>query len=82
MLRQILPFLISTFNVCADCVLEGRVGHVPSHPDIVTSEKLMRRIPLIRIVENVTQRGYENFGAVMDSVAAVTVAVVREKFGS
>ena len=31
-------------------------------------------------MEDMTQRGYENFGAVMDSVAAVVVAVVREKF--
>jgi hypothetical protein len=32
------------------------------------------------IVENMAQRGYENFDAVMDSVAAVIVAIVRECF--
>jgi hypothetical protein len=37
----------------------------------------MRRI---MIVENMTQRGYENFGAVVDSVAAVIEAIVRECF--
>jgi hypothetical protein len=41
------------------------------------TEEEMRRI---MIVENMTQRGYENFGAVMDSVAAVIVAIVRECF--
>jgi hypothetical protein len=34
------------------------------------------------IVENITQRGYESFGAVMDSVAAVVIAMVKDCYDS